>query len=97
MRAFAMPVLMAMLPFFVAPVWIVRTSALAHFQQEPKVVEGRRLPTSIERHLEEVRASHAQSDYYSVLRLEIEALRRDAPEHSDFLDRYLQSQLMLAK
>jgi hypothetical protein len=43
--------------------------------------------------MEELRAGEAHTDHYLVMRLEIEALRRDNPEHREFLDRYLQSQL----
>lgn len=70
-------------------------AALAHPFAEPKPREVRRIvvPAQFERYMEELRASEGHTDYYLVMRLEIEALRRDHPEHWEFLDRYLQSQL----
>jgi hypothetical protein len=50
-------------------------------------------PVQFERFVEELRAGEAHTDHYLVMRLEIEALRRDNPEHREFLDRYLASQL----
>jgi len=43
--------------------------------------------------VEELRAGEAHTDDYLVISLEIAALRRDHPEHREFLDRYLQSLL----
>jgi hypothetical protein len=70
-------------------------SAVAHPFAEPKPNEARRASISspFDRHVEELRAVEAHTDHYLVIRLEIEALRRDNPEHQEFLDRYLQSQL----
>jgi hypothetical protein len=46
-----------------------------------------------ERAVEELRAVHGHTDDYLILRLEIDAMRRHSPEHSEFLDRYLQRML----
>jgi hypothetical protein len=51
------------------------------------------VPSQFEAFMEELRAVEAHTDHYLVMRLEIEALRRDNPEHREFLDRYLASQL----
>lgn len=69
--------------------------AVAHPFSEPKPREARRVAISsqFERHAEELRAGEAHTDHYLVIRLEIEALRRENPEHREFLDRYLQSLL----
>ena len=42
-----------------------------------------------ERDVEELQAANPYADHYLILRLEIEVMRRQNPEHSDFLDRYL--------
>jgi hypothetical protein len=71
------------------------TAALALVHPESPVREDHRAlaANQIEREVEEHRATEEHTDYYSVLRLEIEALRRAAPEHGEFLERYLQSLL----
>ena len=43
-----------------------------------------------ERNVEELRAVQPYTDHYLVLRFEIEVLRRENPEYSDILDRYLE-------
>jgi hypothetical protein len=75
-------------PLFLAP-------ALAHPFSEPRPRQARQvvIPTQFERHVEELRGGEAHADHYLVIRLEIEALRRDNPEHREFLDRYLLSLL----
>jgi hypothetical protein len=69
--------------------------ALAHPFSEPRPRDARQvaIPTQFERHVEELRAGESHTDHYLVIRLEIEALGRDNPEHREFLHRYLQSQL----
>jgi hypothetical protein len=69
--------------------------ALAQAHREAQVRQGtQRAPShGLDRLLEELRATKDHTDYYLVLHLEIEALRRDNPEHSEFLSRYLQSLL----
>jgi len=42
-----------------------------------------------DRDVEELQAANPYADHYLILRLEIEVMRRQNPEHSDFLDRYL--------
>ena len=49
--------------------------------------------SQFERDLQELRAAQRHTDYYSILRLEIDVMRRESPEHSQFLDRYLQQLL----
>ncbi|HEU4378121.1 MAG TPA: hypothetical protein VFR73_06070 [Hyphomicrobiaceae bacterium] len=70
-------------------------SAMAHPYAEPRPSDPRRVAISshFERHVEELRAGEAHTDDYLVISLEIAALRRDHPEHREFLDRYLQSLL----
>jgi hypothetical protein len=70
-------------------------SAMAHPFAEPKPRDARRVSISshFERHVEELRAGEAHTDDFLVISLEIEALRRENPEHREFLDRYLQSLL----
>lgn len=69
--------------------------ALAHPFVETRSREMRLgvFPAQFETFMEELRAGEAHTDHYLVMRLEIEALRRDNPEHREFLDRYLASQL----
>jgi hypothetical protein len=69
--------------------------ALAHSLVEPRSRELRQavIAAPFERFAEELRAGEAHTDHYLVIRLEIEALRRDHPEHREFLDRYLLSLL----
>ena len=50
-------------------------------------------PNQFERNADQLRAAQPHTDHYLVLRLEIEALRRENPEHKEFLDRYLKSVL----
>ena len=50
-----------------------------------------------ERNIEELRASQSHTDHYLILRLEIEAIRRENPEHDDFLDRYLNRLMQIAR
>lgn len=71
------------------------SSALAHSFVEPGPRELRQvvIAAQFERFAEELRAGEAHTDHYLVMRLEIEALRRDYPEHREFLDRYLLSLL----
>jgi hypothetical protein len=90
--------LIAIAAFFAIGSWtdaVVSTAAWAHCNLGPGTKKVRQILASsvAERDIEELRASHEHTDYYSVLRLEIEALRRETPEHGEFLDRYLQSQL----
>ena len=59
----------------------------------PKRTRQIAAPAQFERSVEELRASEAHTDHYLVIRLEIDALRRDHPEHREFLDRYLASLL----
>lgn len=65
-------------------------SASPHFE-EPKALELRSVSATnrFERHVEELRATQPHTDHYLILRIEIEIMRRENPEHSDFLDRYL--------
>ena len=71
------------------------SQALAHSLVEPSPRKLRQvvIPAQFERFAEELRAGEAHTDHYLVIRLEIEALRRDHPEHREFLDRYLLSLL----
>ncbi len=71
------------------------SQALAHSFVEPRPRELRQavIAAPFERFAEELRAGEAHTDHYLVIRLEIEALRRDHPEHREFLDRYLLSLL----
>ena len=55
----------------------------------PLEVETVLVASRFERDVEELQAAHTQTDHYLILRLEVEVLRRQSPEHSDFLDRYL--------
>jgi len=60
-----------------------------------KPLEGRSVlaTNQFERHIDELRAAHPHTDHYLVLHFEIEVMRRDNPEYSDFLERYLKSVL----
>jgi hypothetical protein len=71
------------------------SQALAHSLVEPSPRKLRQIviPAQFERFAEELRAGEAHTDHYLVIRLEIEALRREHPEHREFLDRYLLSLL----
>jgi len=74
---------------------LLLSPALAHSFVEPRPRELRHvvIAAQFERFAEELRAGEAHTDHYLVIRLEIEALRRDHPEHREFLDRYLLSLL----
>jgi hypothetical protein len=65
----------------------------------PKPLDLRTVSTTnqFERNVEELRALQSHTDHYLILRLEIEAMRRDNPEHDDFLDRYLNRLMQIAR
>jgi hypothetical protein len=71
------------------------SQALAYslVETSPRKLRQVVIPAQFERFAEELRAVEAHTDHYLVIRLEIEALRRDHPEHREFLDRYLLSLL----
>jgi hypothetical protein len=74
---------------------LLLSPALAHpfAERRPREARWVVVPAQFERHMEELRGSEAHTDYYLVMRIEIDALRRDNPEHREFLERYLQSLL----
>lgn len=86
---------MRMLIALITSTLFLSQAALAHSFVEPSPSRLRQvvIPAQFERFAEELRAGEAHSDHYLVIRLEIEALRRDHPEHREFLDRYLLSLL----
>lgn len=67
--------------------------AHAHREAQARQVVQRATVDGLDCLLEELRATQDHADYYLVLRLEIETLRRDNPEHGEFLTRYLQARL----
>jgi hypothetical protein len=79
---------------FIASILLL-SPALAHSVVEPKprALHQPAIAGQFERSAEELRAGEAHTDHYLILRLEIDALRRDHPEHREFLDRYLLSLL----
>ena len=67
--------------------------AHAHREAQARQAVQRATVDGLDSLLEELRATQDHADYYLVLRLEIEALRRNNPEHGEFLTRYLQARL----
>ena len=89
---------LAFLPNAFNAAWVgsainIHAFARTHPETFPKEVRRDPASSQIERCMEELRADQAHTDYYSVLRFEIEALRRQSPQYGEYLDAYLQSQL----
>jgi S-adenosylmethionine:diacylglycerol 3-amino-3-carboxypropyl transferase len=60
--------------------------------EAPRTLDVRSVLTSnqFDMVLEQLRAAQPHTDYYLILRFEIEVMRRENPEYSDLLDRYLE-------
>ena len=79
---------------FLFMLWLMLTLPPAMARPVPEALrplELRSLSATnrFERNLEELRAAQSHTDHYLILRIEIEAIRRENPEYSDFLNRYL--------
>jgi hypothetical protein len=62
------------------------------FSEAPRRLQLRGVTATnrFDRDVEQLRAAQPHTDYYLILRFEIEVMRRENPEYSDLLDRYLE-------